>query len=55
MRELSRRLAAIPKTRDPVLLKEAKGLIAELSEMNMRWNIPELGRFLRERQKELLF
>ncbi len=53
MKELSRRLAAIPKTQDPALLDEAKRIIAKLHSMNLRWNIPELSQFLLNRQKEL--
>ncbi|MEW6439329.1 MAG: hypothetical protein AB1640_00190 [bacterium] len=53
MKVLSKRLAAIPKTSEPSLLEEAKRLIAEPYDMNMRWNIPELTRFLLRRQREL--
>lgn len=55
MKELSMRLARIPKTRDPTLLAEAKAIIVQLREMNIRWNIKELHCFLNERQKELFF
>ena len=55
MKELSRRLAAIPRTKDPALLEEARGIITKLHSMNLRWNIPELQQFLLKRQKELFF
>lgn len=55
MQELSRRLADIPKTDDPSLLEEAKSLIIKLQAINRRWNIDSLGRFLKERQRELFF
>ena len=55
MKELLRRLAAIPTTADPALLAEAKRLISKLHEMNLRWNLPQLNRFLTQRQRELLF
>jgi hypothetical protein len=55
MQELSKKLAAIPKTDDPALIEEAKSLIIRLQAMNRRWNIDGLGRFLKERQRELFF
>jgi predicted nucleic acid-binding Zn-ribbon protein len=55
MEELSRRLAAILRTNDPAVRSEAKELIARLSEMNKRWNIPQLQEFIMVRQRELLF
>jgi hypothetical protein len=55
MKELSKRLAAIPKTKDPALLEEAKGIISRLHSMNLRWNIPELKQFLLQRQKDLFY
>jgi hypothetical protein len=55
MKELSRRLAAIPKTKDPAVLEEARGIISKLHSMNLRWNIPELKDFLLQRQRELFF
>lgn len=55
MKELSKRLAAIPRTKDPAVLEEAKGIISRLHSMNLRWNIPELKQFLLERQKELFY
>jgi hypothetical protein len=55
MKELSRRLAAIPKTKDPEILAEARGIISKLHSMNLRWNNPGLKRFLLERQRELFY
>lgn len=55
MKELSKRLAAIPRTEDPALLEEARGIISKLHSMNLRWNIPELKQFLLQRQKELFY
>jgi hypothetical protein len=55
MKELSRRLAAIPKTDAPELLEEAKKLIIKLQAMNRRWNIEGLNKFLIDRQRELFF
>jgi hypothetical protein len=55
MKELSRRLAEIPKTKDPAVLEEARGIISRLHSMNRRWNIPELKQFLLERQRELFY
>jgi len=55
MKELSQRLAAIPKTEAPELLEEAKKLIIKLQAMNRRWNIEGLNKFLIDRQRELFF
>jgi hypothetical protein len=55
MKELSRRLAEIPRTEDPAVLEEARDIISRLHRMNRRWNIPELKRFLLDRQKELFY
>ncbi len=55
MKELSKRLAAIPKTKDPAVLEEARGIISRLHSMNLRWNIPELKQFLLQRQRELFY
>lgn len=55
MKELSKRLAAISKKDDPIRLQEAKVIIIKLRNMNMRWNIPQLSAFLKERQRELFF
>ncbi|MGC9324933.1 MAG: hypothetical protein ACP5G0_09345 [Desulfomonilia bacterium] len=53
MRELSIQLSAITRESEPEKLSEARRIISRLREMNMRWNIPQLSRFLIERQKEL--
>lgn len=55
MRELAGRLSKIPRAKDPRLREEAKAIIAKLESMNRRWNIPELGEFLKQRQKDLFF
>jgi hypothetical protein len=55
MRELSKRLAAIPKGAGEIRLKEAKVIISKLRAMNLRWNIDSLDHFLLQRQKELLY
>jgi len=55
MKELSQKLAAIPKTDAPEILKEAKQLIIKLQAMNRRWNIAGLNKFLIDRQRELFF
>ncbi|MEE9420763.1 MAG: hypothetical protein V3W43_14885 [Desulfatiglandaceae bacterium] len=55
MKELSKRLAAIPRGAEEVRLKEAKVIISRLRAMNMRWNIEPLDRFLTQRQRELFF
>jgi hypothetical protein len=55
IKELSKRLASIPRTRDPAVMKEAREILSKLHGMNMRWNIPELKEFLLQRQKELFF
>jgi hypothetical protein len=54
MKALSRTLAAIPKTKDPALLEEARLIISKLHSINRRWNIPKLHEFLLQRQRELL-
>ena len=53
MRELSRRLAAIPRNSPEFMLKEAREIIRKLNGINMRWNIPELDDFISQRQREL--
>ena len=55
MKELSKRLAAIPRGSEEIRLKEAKAIISRLRAMNMRWNIESLNQFLTQRQKELFF
>ena len=53
MREMCRRLAAIPGNSPAFLLKEASEIIRKLSAMNLRWNIVELEDFITQRQREL--
>ncbi len=53
MHELASRLDGITRKSRPEELLEARRIISRLSEMNLRWNIPELGRFLIQRQKDL--
>jgi hypothetical protein len=55
MKELSRRLAAISKDQGEIRLKEARVIITKLRQMNLRWNIPQLGEFLTQRQRDLFF
>ncbi|MDI6741108.1 MAG: hypothetical protein QMD11_00065 [Smithella sp.] len=53
IQELSERLAGIVKSQDPQVMAEAKNLLEQLYSMNRRWNIPALGQFLKERQRDL--
>jgi hypothetical protein len=53
MRELSVRLAGMVMSQDPQVLAEAKNLLEQLHEINLRWNIPALHQFLKERQHDL--
>jgi hypothetical protein len=53
MQELSETLAGIVKSQDPQVMAEAKNLLEQLYSMNRRWNIPALGQFLKERQRDL--
>jgi hypothetical protein len=53
MHELSKELFRVKRTSSAEDLAEARRIISRLSEMNLRWNIPELGQFLIEKQKEL--
>jgi hypothetical protein len=55
MRELSRKLAAIPRSEDKVMMKEAKQIITKLRQMNQRWNLKGLDDFIKSRQRELFF
>jgi hypothetical protein len=55
MRELSQKLAAIPRSEDEVMMDEAKKIITKLRQMNQRWNIKGLAEFIKSRQKELFF
>jgi hypothetical protein len=54
MRALSMKLAALPRTSDPEVQKEAKRIIVKLHAMNQRWNIEPLKQFLLQQQKELI-
>jgi hypothetical protein len=51
--ELCSRLAVIRRDAGPSSLKEGRQLISKLYNMNLRWNSPELEKFLTERHKEL--
>ena len=51
--ELCSRLAAFSRDDGPSSLEEGRQLISKLYNMNLRWNSPELGRFLAKRHKEL--
>ncbi|MDY6834076.1 MAG: hypothetical protein SVY53_04670 [Chloroflexota bacterium] len=53
MKELSKRLAAIPANSPDFMLEEAREIIAKLSAFNLRWNIPALDEFISERHREL--
>jgi hypothetical protein len=53
MQELSERLAGIVKSQDPQVMAEAKNLLEQLYSLHRRWNIPALGQFLKERQRDL--
>ncbi|MDY6933539.1 MAG: hypothetical protein SVZ03_04860 [Spirochaetota bacterium] len=53
--DLSRRLVAIQKTDDSDLLSEAKRIITKLREVNLRFNNPNLDRFITDRQRELFY
>jgi len=55
MRELAGRLAAISPEDGRAGREEARDLIRRLHEMNLRWNIPEVSRFLIRRQEELFY
>lgn len=53
MHELSKELSRVARTSSLEDLTEAHRIISKLREMNLRWNIPELGKFLIQKQKEL--
>ena len=55
MKDLSRQLAQYRKTDSPERLVQARQLIIRLQDMNRRWNIEGLERFLRKRQQELFY
>jgi hypothetical protein len=54
MKALSMKLAALPRSDDPEVQKEAKRIIIKLHAINQRWNIEPLKRFLLQQQKELI-
>ncbi len=53
MKALSRRLAEISPDDSDLMLDEAREIIRQLSNLNLRWNITELDDFIFERQREL--
>jgi len=53
MRELSEKLAGMVKSPDPQVMAEAKNLLEQLYDINRRWNIPALDKYLKERQRDL--
>jgi hypothetical protein len=55
LESLSRELSRFQKSDPPDILEKARKLIIHLQNMNKRWNIEGLERFLRQRQKELFF
>jgi hypothetical protein len=55
MGRLCQRLKNMPRPQGPGDKKEAMELIGKLRSMNQRWNIPELGDFIKERAKALFF
>lgn len=55
MQRLCQELSEMEQTKDMEQLEKARKLIAKLRSMNLRWNIPELSLFLRNKQKELFF
>jgi hypothetical protein len=54
MEALSMGLAALYRTSDPEVQKEARRIIVKLHAMNQRWNIEPLKQFLLQQQKELI-
>ncbi|SHI64868.1 hypothetical protein SAMN02745216_00335 [Desulfatibacillum alkenivorans DSM 16219] len=55
MRDLCRELAGIERSDEPEVQKRAMELIGGLRRMNERWNIPQLGDFIKQRSRELFF
>jgi len=53
MKVLVEWLSTIPGNAPRFLLDEARRVISRLSSQNLRWNVPELDKFLTQRQKEL--
>jgi hypothetical protein len=55
MNELAYRLWSMEKTHDPEAVREAKRIMATLSRMNLRWNIPGIRELILHKQKELFW
>ena len=55
MRELCQELSEIERCDDPAVQKKAMEIIGNLRRMNERWNIPQLGDFIKQRSRELFF
>lgn len=53
MKALSRRLAEIQSNGSDIELDEAREIIRQLSNFNLRWNIAALDDFIAERQRAL--
>ena len=53
MHELSKELAGVARTSSVEDLAEARRIISKLREMNLRWNVSELSKFLTQKQQEL--
>jgi len=53
MKALSRRLAEIPPDASDLMMDEAREIIRQLSNFNLRWNVAALDEFIGERQREL--
>ena len=53
MKALSRRLAEIPPDASDLMMDEAREIIRQLSNFNLRWNVAALDDFIGERQREL--
>ena len=53
MKALSRRLVEIPPNASDIELDEAREIIRQLSNFNLRWNIAALEDFIAERQRAL--
>ncbi|MFZ3096299.1 MAG: hypothetical protein WA081_07320 [Desulfosalsimonadaceae bacterium] len=53
MKELSKQLESITSTDGPERLEFARGIIRKLRKINLRWNIPALEEFIKERQSAI--
>jgi hypothetical protein len=53
MKELSKTLELIESTDGPDRQEEAKEIIRKLRKMNLRWNIPALDAFIKQRQRAI--